>query len=492
MVYSMTDLRPALFMLGVMLVALSFSMCIPAIVDFTMSNLDWQVFLFSAVLGLFAGGALILTNRTRDFHLSIREAVVMTLLIWTILPLFASLPFIYGDLSLSLTDAYFESMSGLTTTGSTVISGLDTAPPGILIWRAFLQWFGGLGIIVMSISILPKLRIGGLQMFKVEAFDVGGRDNPRMALISAGITLIFLSLTVVSAIALWLAGMSGLEASVHAMTTIATGGYSTSDASIKHFDSPLIEAIITVGMISGGIPFLLYFKCLQGNFNRLLGDSQVRVYLSILLFSSLALSAWLVLANGYSLFDAVRYAPFNVVSIMTGTGYASADYTLWGSFPIGLLFFLTFVGGCAGSTACGIKVFRFQILYAMATVQVRRIIYPHAVIVPRYNGSRIEDEIILSVWGFFFLFFMCFAALSLGLSVTGLDLVTSLSSAATAMSNVGPGFGPIVGPSGTFESLSSAAKWLLSMGMLTGRLEVFTVIAIFSRTFWNEGAKVFS
>ena len=289
-------------MLGVMLVALSFSMCIPAIVDFTMSNLDWQVFLFSAVLGLFAGGALILTNRTKDFHMSIREAVVMTLLIWTILPLFASLPFIYGDLSLSLTDAYFESMSGLTTTGSTVISGLDTAPPGILIWRAFLQWFGGLGIIVMSISILPKLRIGGLQMFKVEAFDVGGRDNPRMALISAGITFIFLSLTVVSAIALWLAGMSGLEASVHAMTTIATGGYSTSDASIKHFDSPLIEAIITVGMISGGIPFLLYFKCLQGNFNRLLGDSQVRVYLSILLFSSLALSAWLVLADGYSLF----------------------------------------------------------------------------------------------------------------------------------------------------------------------------------------------
>jgi len=488
----MIDLRPALFILGFMLVALSFSMCIPAIVDFTMGNLDWEVFLFSAILCLFTGIALILTNRTKDFHMSIREAVVMTLLIWTVLPLFASVPFIYSDLSLSLTDAYFESMSGLTTTGSTVINGLDTAPPGILMWRGFLQWFGGLGIIVMSISILPKLRIGGLQMFKVEAFDVGGREKPRMALISAGITLIFIVLTFLSAVALWLAGMSGLEATVHAMTTIATGGYSTSDASIKHFNSPVIEAIITLGMISGGIPFLLYFKCLQGNFKHLFYDSQVRVYLGIIFFSSLALSGWLVLVTGYSLFDALRYAPFNVVSIMTGTGYASTDYTLWGSFPIGLLFFLTFVGGCAGSTACGIKVFRFQILYAMAAVQIRRIIYPHAVFVPRYNGSKIEQEIILSVWGFFFLFFMIFAALSLGLTLTGLDLVTALSSAATAISNVGPGFGPIVGPSGTFESLHDGAKWLLSAGMLTGRLEVFTVIVIFSRTFWKEGARVIS
>ncbi|NQU69049.1 MAG: TrkH family potassium uptake protein, partial [Rhodospirillales bacterium] len=318
----MIDLRPALLVLGFMLVALSISMCVPAIVDFTISNPDWKVFLFSAALGLFIGITLILTNRTQDFHLSIREAVVMTLLIWTVLPFFASIPFMYSDLSLSLTDAYFESMSGLTTTGSTVISGLDTAPPGILIWRAFLQWFGGLGIIVMSISILPMLRIGGSQMFKVEAFDVAGRDTPRMAKISAGITLVFIGSTSVCAIALWLAGMSGLEACVHAMTTIATGGYSTSDASITHFDSPLIEAIITLGMIFGGIPFLLYLRCFQGHFKRLLRDSQVRVYLGILFFSSLALSGWLVLTKGFGLLDALRYAPFSVVSIMTGTGYA--------------------------------------------------------------------------------------------------------------------------------------------------------------------------
>ncbi len=478
--------QPVLFVIGILLVALAASMSAPAIVDVASGTANVWVFPASAGITLFAGGGMVLTNMSPHFNLSIRQTFAMTTLIWLVLTMFGSLPFVLGELRMSFTDAFFESMSGITTTGSTVITGLDQVSPGLLLWRAILQWLGGLGIIVMSISVLPMLRVGGMQMFKVEAFETGEKALPRAAQISAGITSIFIVLTVVWAIALWLAGMTGLEAVTHAMTTIATGGYSTSDESIGHFNSATIEAIITVGMIIGGIPFMLILVSVRGQISRLLRDSQVHWYLSIMLFAMVAVGVWLIITQGLGPLRAIRYSTFAVASIMTGTGYASADYTLWGMFPIILLFFLTFVGGCAGSTACGIKVFRFQVLFSTTFVELKKIIYPHGIFIPHFNNRPIADEVVSSVLSYFFIFSICFITLTLALDWVGLDFITAISSAATAMSNVGPGVGPIVGPSGTFQSLPDAAKWMLAFGMLVGRLEVFTVMVLFSRFFWSD------
>jgi len=480
------DFRPVFLIAGVMLSALAVAMLIPAIVDGIAGKLEWQTFLISAAVTMFVGVALVLSCRVERMILSLRQAFVMISLIWIMITLFASIPFVFSEFNLSFTDAYFEAMSGITTTGSTVIVGLDQATPGFLLWRGILQWIGGLGIIVMSISVLPWLRVGGMQLFRIEAFETEGKMFPRAAQISSGVTVIFIAITFTFALALWLAGMSGLEAVVHAMTTIATGGYSTSDASIGHFDSPLIEAIITVGMVIGGIPFVLYLKLIHGDTSRLIKDEQVRWYLSILLLATAAIFLWLLLVNNMNPLQALRYAPFTVVSIMTGTGYTSVDYNAWGAFPVGLFFFLTFVGGCAGSTACGMKVFRFQVLYSISRREIHKLLQPHGVFISYYNKRPISDEVSMSVLSYFFIFGVCFAVLSVGLSLTGLDFVTALSSAATAMANVGPGLGTIVGPSDTFQSLPGMAKWLLAAGMLIGRLEVFAVIVILTPSFWRD------
>ncbi|MDA1090933.1 MAG: TrkH family potassium uptake protein [Proteobacteria bacterium] len=480
------NLRPVLLIIGFVLMAVSVAMCVPAAVDGIAGNPDWQAFTFSAGATLFVGVALVLTCRGGDLTLNIRQAFAMITLVWVVVTLFAALPFIFSEFNLSFTDAYFEAMSGITTTGSTVMTGLDRAPPGILLWRGVLQWIGGLGIIVMAISVLPRLGIGGMQMFRIEAFEAQGDITLRAVQISAGITLVFGGLTLIVAIALWAAGMTGLEAAVHAMTTIATGGYSTSDTSIGHFKNPLIEIIITIGMIAGGIPFLLYLKAVQGDFRMLFRDSQVRWYLSILCAAMAGLFLWLSLVGGMDVVQALRSASFTAASIMTGTGYVLSDYSAWGAFPVGLVFFLTFVGGCAGSTSCGMKVFRFQVLYATARNQLKKLLQPHGIFIPYYNNLPISNEVSTSVLSYFFLFGICFALLSLALNMTGLGFVTALSSAATAMANVGPGLGPIVGPMGTFQPLSDPSKWLLAIGMLVGRLEVFAVIILFTRGFWMD------
>lgn len=480
----MIDFRPIFLTIGVLLSILALAMLIPAATDFAVGNPDWQAFGVSAGITLFAGVAMILTCHTGRSSLTVRQAFALTALVWMVLTLFASLPFLFCELGLSFTDAYFEAMSGITTTGSTVLTGLDGLPPGLLLWRAILQWLGGLGIIVMALSILPMLRVGGMQMFRVEAFETEGKMLPRAAQLSAGIVLILIFFTAFLVLALWLSGMTGIEAVVHALTTIATGGYSTSDGSVGHFDSALIEAIITLGMIVGGIPFLLFLKLAHGDGRSLLRDEQVHWYLGIMGSVVVAVTAWLWLTGGMHPLQAIRYASFNVVSIMTGTGYASTDYGAWGVFPVGVMFFLMFVGGCYGSTACGIKVFRFQVLYAAARSQIRHLVQPHGVFIPTFNRRPIPDEVITSVLSYFFIFGLVFALLSLGLNVLGLDLVTAMSGAGTAMANVGPGLGSIIGPAGNFQSLPDGAKWLLVIGMLVGRLEVFTIFVLFSRRFW--------
>ncbi len=479
------DFRPIFLVIGLLLATLALMMLIPTAVDFFAGNPDWEVFAISSGVTLFVGVAMALTSRAGVMKLSIRQAFLMTTLSWLTLTFFASLPFVYTQLGLSFTDAFFEAMSGITTTGSTVITGLDGLTTGILLWRSLLQWLGGIGIIVMAIAVLPILKVGGMQLFRMESSDQSEKALPRAAQVATAIGVIYLLLTVACAGAYWLAGMNGFESFAHAMTTIATGGFSTSDGSIGHFDSTWIDIIATVFMIIGALPFLLYLRTLQGNFRALFSDSQVQWFLSTVAVAVLMAAGWLWLENGVGPILALRLASFNIVSVITGTGYVTSDFSLWGSFALPIFFFIMFIGGCAGSTTCGIKIFRFQVLYAAARTQIHHLLQPHGVFIPYYNRRPISEEVIVSVLSFFFMWFLSFSLLALALGLLGLDFLTAFSAAATSIANVGPALGPIVGPSGTFQSLSDEAKWLLSGGMLLGRLELFTVIVLFSRSFWR-------
>ncbi len=471
--------------IGILLGTLAVGMSVPAAADAMAGNPDWQVFAVSAGVTLFIGIAMALSNRSgAGRKISTRQAFVMTTLSWIILTVFAALPFTFSELNLSYTDAFFEAMSGITTTGSTVITGLDSAPPGILLWRSLLQWLGGIGIIVMAIAVMPMLRVGGMQLFRVESSDLSEKALPRTAHIAGVIGAIYLALSSLTAAAYWAAGMSGFDAVAHAMTTIATGGFSTSDGSIGYFKSPMIDTIAIVGMIIGSLPFLLYFKTLQGDYKSLIRDSQVQWFIALVFALVVIVAGWLWLGQSYSPIRALRFSSFNVISILTGTGYATTDYNLWGGFVAPIFFFIMFVGGCAGSTTCGIKIFRFQVLYAAARTQIHQLLQPNGVFIPYYNRRPISDEVIVSVLSFFFLFGVTFAVLAIGLGMLGLDFLTAVSGAATAISNVGPALGSIIGPAGTFQSLPDAAKWLLSAGMLLGRLELFTLV-LFSRAFWR-------
>ena len=481
----MFDFRPILFVVGVLLTTLALAMCIPAAADAAVGQRDWQVFLVSAGLTLFVGAALILTARTEQMRFSIHQAFLLTTVSWLVLTTFAALPFAFAGLDLSYTDAFFEAMSGLTTTGSTVIVGLDLAPPGILLWRALLQWLGGIGIIVMAVAVMPMLQVGGNQLFRMESSDRSEKVLPRVAQIATGISVIYLVLTLICATAYWLMDMTGFEAIAHAMTTIATGGFSTSDGSLGRF-GPGAQWIATVFMVLGGLPFVLYLQTVRGNLTALLRDTQVRVFLTIVTLVVIMMTGWLLFGVGRHLEEAIRLAAFNVVSIITGTGYATAEYDTWGGFAMAVFFLLMFIGGCAGSTTCGIKIFRFQVGYATARAQIQRLVQPHGVFIPHYNRKPLPAGVPESVMSFIFMYVMTFIVLAVALGALGLDFVSAVSGAATAVSNVGPALGETIGPARTFMALPDTAKWLLSAGMLLGRLELFTVLVLLLPSFWRR------
>lgn len=460
-------------------------MAIPALVDLAFGHADWQVFLVSSALTVFIGVSLSLTNWGHHSDLTLKQAFILTTSSWVALVAFAALPFAFSELGLSFTDAFFESMSGLTTTGSTVIVGLDDAPPGILLWRALLQWLGGIGIIVTAIAILPMLQIGGMQLFRLESSDTSEKILPRATQIAGSITMLYVGFSTLCLLSYWAAGMTFFEALCHAMTTIATGGFSTSDDSFASFNSPTIEFIAIIFMVIGSLPFVLYLHSLRGNWSRLVRDTQVQWFLVTVIFLVGLLTVYQT-ASGINPFaTSLRQSAFNVVSILTGTGYASTDFGLWGGFAMVAFFCIMFIGGCAGSTSCGIKIFRFQVIFEAMITQMRTMVHPHGVFAPRFNGEPISESVISSVASFFFLFFVCFGVLAIALSMLGLDTITALSAAGTAIANVGPGLGDVVGPSGTFTSLPDAAKWLMAIGMLLGRLELFTVLVIFTPAFWR-------
>ncbi len=482
----MIEIRPIIFIVGLLLTTLGCAMMLPGILELALGRDDWIVFAASAAMTLFVGVAMAISTRGSEDRLTIRSAFVLTTFSWIALTAFAALPFAWSSPGMSYTDAFFESMSGLTTTGATVIVGLDFAPPGILLWRALLQWLGGIGIIVMAIAVLPMLQVGGMQLFRMESSDTSEKILPRAAQIAGSISLLYLGLTAICVISYYVAGMRLFDAVTHAMTTIATGGFSTHDASIGYYDSTSIELLAILFMIVGSLPFSLYLLAIQGNGRPLLTDSQVRWFFGILLIILMVLSVAII---GNPAVDEVRgwrQVLFNVVSIMTGTGYATTDYGLWGGHAVALFFFIAFVGGCAGSTSCGIKIFRFQVLFASLRQHINRIIYPHGVFVPLYNKRALPDHVTASVLGFLFLFIVTFGVLAVALSLTGLDTLTAFSSAASAIANVGPGLGEIVGPSGNFQTIPVSAKWIMSVGMLLGRLELLTILVMFSPSFWRK------
>ena len=481
----MIDFRPIFLILGILLTTLAVMMIAPAIADIITGNPDWQVFAVAAGVTLFIGVSLALTSRAGGASLSVRQAFILTTMSWIALTAFAALPFAFSQLDLSITDAFFEAMSGITTTGSTVIVNLDAAPPGLLLWRSLLQWLGGIGIIVMALAVMPLLRVGGMQLFRMESSDQSEKALPRAAQVAAAIGVIYVALTFIWAVLLWVAGMSGFDAVAHAMTTIATGGFSTYDGSVGHFNNWIVDAIITVGMIIGSLPFLLYLMAFQGKPGNLMRDTQVQWFLTVVAVIVVIVAGWLWLGNGEDPLLALRYSSFNVISIMTGTGYATVGFDNWGNFAIPVFFFIMFIGGCAGSTTCGIKIFRFQVLYAAAKTQFQNLAQPHGVFIPYYNHRPIPEEVIGSVLSFFFVFFFTYTLLAIALAFLGLDFITSVSAAASAISNVGPGLGPVVGPDGNYANLPAAAKWILSIGMLLGRLELFTVMVLFTRAFWR-------
>lgn len=460
-------------------------MFIPALFDLVAGNEEWRIFVTSGLITILIGVGLYAAARGNRPGLTIRQAFLMSVLTWVVLAAFGALPFYWSNLIDGYTNAFFESVSALTTTGATIMSGLDDAPPGILLWRGILQWIGGLGIIVMAVSVLPMLQVGGMQVFKAEAFDTAEKILPSATQISGIMTAVYSTLTLACAISYSIAGMSPFDAIVHAMTTVATGGFSTKDASIGAFDNALIDMVAVVFMILGSLPFLLYIKLMQGHGTALVKDTQVRTFLLTLLGFIAIVTALQIAGEFHFGFDALRHAAFNVVSIMTGTGYATQDYGAWGAFSTAVFFLLMFVGGCAGSTSCGIKIFRWQVLFEDIKQHVNSIVFPNGVFVKRFNGKTLHDSVSIAVMSFFFLYMVCFAIIAALLSLTGLDTITALSGAASAISNVGPGLGFIIGPDGNYAALSDTAKWILGAGMLLGRLELFTVLVLFSPAFWR-------
>ena len=482
----MNNYKTVFFAIGVLLVILGAFMLIPFFVQFIYDEKN-NTFLLSALVTAFIGTLLVLTNLEENKKLNLQQAFLLTTLSWLGIAIFGCLPFLLSNLNLSFVDAFFESMSGITTTGSTIITNLDDAPKSILIWRAILQWLGGIGVIVMAITILPLLNIGGMQLFRMENSDTTEKILPKTREITLIISIIYLALTFTCGISYWAVGMNIFDSIAHSMTTIATGGFSTYSGSIGHFQNPRIEIISIIFIILGSIPFIAYLKFVKGDKKIFLKDAQIKGLIYILIISILLMFLYLMLSNKeYSFSENLRISTFNVVSVLSGTGYVTADFSSWGNFPLIFFLFLMFIGGCAGSTTCGIKIFRFQILSHFIINQIKKLVYPHGVFSIKYNNEKINDTFIYSIITFIFLYFFIFFILAALLSVNGLDFITAISGSASAIANVGPGLGNVIGPNGNFSDLPNFSKLSLSLGMLLGRLELFAVLVLFFPSFWKN------
>ncbi len=470
---------------GIFVSVLGVAMFVPAAIDFNAHNPDWKVFFISGSGTIASGLLLYFLNRQEETSLNIRESYLLTFISWASVSAFGAIPFYLSNQDISLVNAFFETVSGLTTTGSTIFSGLDGLPPGILFWRAILQWIGGIGIIVLAIGILPFLGVGGMRMFHTESSDQSEKPVPRTKNVIQGIIGIYVALTIFCTVAYYFAGMTGFEAWAHSFATLSTGGFSTSDASMGHFSNPIIHWIAILFMILGSLPYILFFQAVRGKVSELIKDDQVRFFLAFLSISTLVLTLWLWQTGKESLGDAFSHVVFHVTSIVTTTGFTTTDYSVWGTMAFETFFFFMFIGGCSGSTSSGIKIFRFQVMFKLIRLRFIHLINPNVVVSPKFNGQVITHEIRESVMAFFSFYIFITCAIALMLSALDLDFITSVSAAATTIANVGPGLGNIIGPAGNFQSFPDSAKWILCFAMLAGRLELFTILIIFTPRFWR-------
>ena len=478
--------KTVFFLIGILLIVLGAAMLGPYVLQIIF-NEDSHSFISASFVTIFIGVLFILANLEKEFKLNLRQTFLFSSLAWTMVATFGSLPFLFSTQDFTFSEAFFESMSGITTTGATIISDLDNSPKSILFWRAIMQWLGGIGIVVMAITILPLLKVGGMQLFKMEGPDSTEKILPRTIEVAAIIISTYVVLTFLCGFFYWIFGMTVFDSVSHAMTTIATGGFSTHNDSIGFFKNSNIEIIASIFIILGSIPFISYLKFVQGNKKVFFQDVQIKGLIYLLAFSIAIMFFYLIFINyESSIFDKIRISSFNVISILSGTGYVTDDFGLWGKFSLIFFLLLMFIGGCAGSTACGIKIFRLQMLLLFLKNQIKKIISPNSVIITKYNNQKISDNFINSVIIFIFSFLFIFLIIAMLLSISGLDFITSISGAASSISNVGPGLGDIIGPNGNYKDIPDVSKWILSFGMLLGRLELFAVLVLFFPSFWRN------
>ena len=481
----MYNYKTVFYTLGTLQIILGIFMLIPVIIQLIYNELD-SGFVSASIITIIFGVLFFLSNLDHNKNIDLPQAFILTALSWVSIAIFGSLPFIFSELSLNFTDAFFESMSGITTTGSTIITDLDNAPKGILLWRAILQWLGGIGIILMAITLMPLMNIGGMQLFKISSNDSAEKILPKSKEVSLRLIIIYSILTFTCGLFYKVFGMNYFDSLTHSMTTIATGGFSNYNDSIGHFNSALIEINAIIFIILGSIPFIAYIKYLNGDKKIFYKDSQISFFLKTIVISVFIIFIFLLLKNINSETFLLREVIFNVVSILTGTGYVTTNYSDWGSFPLIFFLILMFIGGCAGSTACGLKIFRIHILYKFFVMQLKKYIYPRGVFVLKYGDSVLNEKFISSIISFVFLYIVIFFIITMLLSISGLDFITAVSGAATSISNVGPGLGGIIGPNGNFSLLPDFSKWVLSIGMILGRLELFAIIVLLIPSFWKR------
>ncbi len=482
----MINFRGLLFTQGIMLAFLTIGMIACELFDLIRATHVLHVMFISAMITGFFSIIMIFSGWKDQSFFTIRHGFALTILSWVFTTLFGSIPLMMMPHGLLFTNAIFETMSAISGAGSTVMAGLDSTQPGIILWRALLQWYGGIGIIVMTLAISPTLRVGGMQVFKAEGAETAEKVMPRARELAVWLLISYTTITVIWGIGYYILGMTVFEAVVHAMTTLATGGFSTSDGSMQHFNSMAIDFWGSFGMILAALPFMHYIVIIrEGKFRGLFKDTQVHTFLIILSIVIFMLTMYLWLKNDYPILQALRYAMFNATSLMSGSGFVSDDYQSWGSFPILIMFIIMFIGGCSGSTSGGLKIFRLQIMMNAFMIQLKKMIYPNGIFIHKFNGKSIDDDIVQGVMGYFLIFICTWLFVAVGLTLTGMDFLTACSCSITALSAAGPGMGSIT-PFDNFAGVSSVAKWLMIFAMIMGRLEVSLILVVLTPTFWRK------
>ncbi len=480
------NLKIILRVLGFLLLVEGFAMILTLLVSFIYNEHDVLAFTISAAINLGIGGLLVLTTSKADKDIGKREGFIIVSLVWIVFSFFGCIPFILSGSIPSFTDAFFETISGFTTTGSSILNDIEALPPGILFWRSIIQWLGGMGIIVLSLAILPVFGIGGMQLFVAEVpGPTPDKISPRIRQTAKTLWIIYLGFTVAETLLLWIGGMNLFDSVCHSFTTMATGGFSTKQASIAHWSSPFIQYVIVIFMFFAGTNFTLSYLALRGNFKSIIKDEEFKYYGFFALGFTLIVFIGLIFSTTLRVEQAFRDSLFQVVSIITTTGYATADYLTWTPFLTVVIFALFFFGGSAGSTGGGIKIMRIVLLFKNSYYELRRMIHPHAIIPVKFNRHSVEPKIITNVLAFFMLYFLIFGFSTIIFSLIEPDLESSMGAVATCLGNIGPGLGK-VGPAENFAYIQPAGKWFLSFLMLLGRLELFTVLVLFSPSFWKQ------